>query len=130
MGKIAFEKLIYSADTWPLIRRELTINAEGRLVVCESETGRVEHRCGEAEWEKLEGLLSVCNFPAWEKEYYKPVLDGTHWRLDIHKTDGLVSRSDGMNAYPDEWRHFMAMCEYCAKIAGFGTAETYRCDHE
>ena len=119
MAKTAFSKLIYTADTWPLIRRALTIAAEDRRLVCESGTERVEHQCGEAEWGKLEELLSACNFPAWREAYDKPVLDGTHWRLEIHGTDGSVRRSDGMNGYPDEWQAFMAVCDYCADIAGF-----------
>ena len=123
MGNITFTKLKYMSDTWPLIRRELTITADDRRVVCESETERIEHRCGEAEWRKLEELLSVCNFPAWLEEYYEPVLDGTHWRLEIHGADGQVRKSDGMNAYPDEWKAFVAMCDYCADIAGFETDE-------
>ena len=80
MGKIAFVELKYYADTWPLIRRrELTVTAEDRRVVCESETRRVGHRCNESEWRQLEELLSACDFPAWQEEYYEPVLDGTHW---------------------------------------------------
>jgi hypothetical protein len=118
MGNFAFTKLIYAADTWPLLRRELTVVAKDRLVVCENEKERVEHRCGGVEWEKLETLLSECNFSAWQEEYYEPVLDGTHWRLEIHRSDGQVGKSDGMNAYPDEWRAFTAMCDYCAEIAG------------
>ena len=121
MGKIAFTKLIYAADTWPLIRRELTITAEDRRVVCESETKRIEHQCTGAEWLKLEELFAACNFPAWQEEYYEPVLDGTHWRLEIHGADGQVRKSDGMNAYPDEWKAFMVMCDYCADIAGVET---------
>ena len=123
MGNIAFTKLMDAADTWPLIRRELTITADDRRVVCESETKHIEHRCGEAEWRKLGELLSVCNFPAWLEEYYEPVLDGTHWRLEIHGADGQVKKSDGMNAYPDEWKAFTTMCDYCADIAGFETDE-------
>ena len=123
MGKVDFTKLVYAADTWPLIRRELAITAEDRRVVCESETKRIEHQCSEAEWRKLEELLPVCNFPAWQDEYYESVLDGTHWRLEIHGANGQVKKSDGMNAYPDEWKAFMAMCDYCADIAGFVTDE-------
>ena len=123
MGNIAFTKLMYAADTWPLIRRELTITAEDRRVVCESETRRIEHQCSGAEWRKLEELLSGCNFPAWREEYYEPVLDGTHWRLEIHGADGQIRKSDGMNAYPDEWKSFMEMCDFCADIAGFETDE-------
>ena len=120
MGKIAFTELLYAADTWPLIRRELTITAEDRLVVCENETRRIEHQCNEAEWETLAELLSSCNFPAWQEEYYQPTLDGTHWRLEIRFADGSVKKSEGMNAYPNEWQPFMAMCDHCADIAGFG----------
>ena len=123
MGNTAFTKLKYASDTWPLIRRELTITAENRRVVCESETKRTEHQCTEAEWRKLEELFAVCNFSAWQEEYYEPVLDGTHWRLEIHGANGQVKKSDGMNAYPDEWKAFMAMCDYCADIAGFVTDE-------
>ena len=123
MAKIAFTKLMYAADTWPLIRRELTITAEDRRVVCESETKRTEHQCTDTEWRQLEELLSVCNFTAWQDEYYEPVLDGTHWRLEIHGANGQVKKSGGMNAYPDEWKAFMAICDYCADIAGFETDE-------
>ena len=123
MGNLAFVKFKYVVETWPEIRRELTITAEDRRVVCESETKRIEHQCDETEWRKLEEMLSVCNFPAWQDEYYKPVLDGTHWRLEIHGADGQVKKSDGMNDHPDEWKAFMATCEYCAEIAGFETDE-------
>ena len=123
MGKITFTKLKYAADTWPLIRRELTITAEDHRVVCESETKRIEHQCGEAEWRQLEELFSDCNSPAWQDEYFEPVLDGTHWRLEIHGAEGQVKKSEGMNAYPDEWKAFVAMCDYCAEIAGFETDE-------
>ena len=123
MGEVAFTKLMYTADTWPLIRRELTITAKERQVVCESETCRVEHRCGEAEWRKLEELLWGCNFSAWQDEYYEPMLDGTHWHLEIHGADGKVKKSDGMNSYPNEWKAFVAMCDYCAEIAGFEVEE-------
>ena len=121
MGKVDFTKLVYVADTWPLIRRELTITAEDRRVVCESGTKRAEHQCTEPEWRKLEEMLSVCNFPAWQEEYHKPVLDGMHWRLEIHDAEGQVRKSEGMNAYPDAWKVFAAMCDYCADIAGFET---------
>ena len=123
MGKIAFAKLMYAVNTWPLIRRKLTITAEDRRVVCESGTGRVEHRCGEAEWQKLEELLAVCDFSAWHEEYHDPVLDGTYWRLEIGGADGLVRKSEGMNGYPDQWQAFAALCGYCMEIAGFDADE-------
>ena len=119
MAKFAFTKLTFALDTWPLIRRTLTITAENRRVVCESETKRFAHSCTGAEWQKLEELLSVCNFPAWHEEYYEPVLDGTHWHLEIHGADGQVGKSDGMNGYPEEWEAFTAMCDYCADLSGF-----------
>ena len=123
MRKVAFTKLVYTADIWPLNRRELTITAEDRRVVCESENKRFEHQCDGPEWRDLEEMLAACNFPAWHEEYYEPVLDGTHWRLEIHDADGQVKKSDGMNAYPDAWNAFTAICDYCARITGFETDE-------
>lgn len=123
MENIAITKLIYASDTWPLIRRELTITEEDRRVVCESETERIGHQCSEAEWRRLAELLTACDFPVWRDDYYEPVLDGTHWRLEIHGADGRIMKSEGMNAYPDEWPTFTAMCDYCADIAGFATDE-------
>jgi len=115
-------KLICTADTWPLKRWALTITAAERRVVCEirDEDGKTEtadHRCGDAEWAKLESLLAKCNFPAWREKYEKPVLDGTLWHLKIQYADGRTTESDGMNGYPDEWRDFTAMCEYCEEIS-------------
>ena len=123
-----FVELTYEERTWPLIRRRLTVTAAERRIVCHGtdENGHItdtDHRCSEAEWRKLEELFAVCNFSAWQEEYYEPVLDGTHWRLEIHGANGQVKKSDGMNAYPDEWKAFMAMCDYCADIAGFVTDE-------
>ena len=124
MGKAAFAKLIYTEDAWPLFRcRELTIIAEGRRVVCAGKDGRIEHRCGEAEWRKLEALLSACNFPAWRKEYRRQSWDGQSWHLEIHAADGHVRKSDGINAYPAEWPTFTAMCDYCEEIARPGADE-------
>ena len=118
----AISKLIFAADTWPLKRWALTITATKRRVVCEirDENGMIEtadHRCGDAEWAKLEGLLAKCNFPAWQEEYEEPVLDGTDWHLEIQYADGRTTKSDGMNGYPDQWRDFATMCEYCEKIS-------------
>ncbi len=115
-------KLIFAADTWPLKRWSLTIIAAECRVVCEirDEDGRTEtadHRCGDAEWAKLESLLAKCNFSAWREEYKEPVIDGTHWHLEIQYADGRAMVSDGMNGYPDEWRDFTAMCEYCEEIS-------------
>jgi hypothetical protein len=115
-------KQIFTADTWPLKRWALTIIAAEYRVVCEirDENGITEtadHRCGDAEWAKLESLLAKCNFPAWREEYKEPVLDGTHWHLEIQYADGRATESDGMNGYPDEWRDFTAMCEYCEEIS-------------
>jgi len=63
MEKLAFAKLKYAADTWPLIRQELTITADDRRVVCENETKRIEHQCSEAEWQQLEEPTLGLQFP-------------------------------------------------------------------
>lgn len=115
-------KLIFAADTWPLKRWVLTITAAEHRVVCEirDENGMTEtadHRCGDVEWAKLESLLAKCNFSAWREKYEEPVLDGTLWHLEIQYADGRAMVSDGMNGYPDEWRDFTAMCEYCEEIS-------------
>ncbi len=117
----SISKLIFSADTWPLKRRTLTITATERSVVCEirEENGEIktaDHRCGVAEWTKLESLLAKCNFSAWRDKYEKPVLDGTIWHLEIQYADGRRMESAGMNDYPNEWRDFTAMCKYCERI--------------
>ena len=97
-------------------------------MVCEirDENGEIktaDHRCGDAKWEKLESLLAKCNFSAWREKYEEPVLDGTFWNLEIQYADGQTMKSEGMNGYPDEWKAFMTMCDYCADIAGFETDE-------
>ena len=114
-------KLIFTADTWPLKRWALTITAAERRVVCEirDENGITEtadHRCGDAEWAKLDGLLAKCNFSAWREKYERPALDGTHWHLEIQYADGRTMESNGLNDYPDEWRNFMAVWRYCKRI--------------
>ena len=119
---IDFSKLTFSADTWPLKRWALTVTAAEHRAVCEDrdENGKTEisdHRCSDAEWTELESLLAKCNFFAWRDKYEEPVLDGTTWHLEILHSDGRVTRSGGMNGYPDEWRDFAAMCEYCRKIS-------------
>jgi hypothetical protein len=124
----AISKLIFSADTWPLKRWALTVTAAERQVVCEirDENGEIktaDHRCGDAKWEKLESLLAKCNFSAWREKYEEPVLNGTFWNLEIQYADGQTMKSEGMNGYPDEWKAFMTMCDYCADIAGFETDE-------
>ena len=118
----AISKLIFWAYTWPLNWWALTITAAERRVVCEirDEDGKTEtadHRCGDAEWAKLEELLAKCNFSAWREEYDEPVLDGTCWHLEIQYADGQTMKSEGMNGYPDEWRDFETMCEYCEEIS-------------
>ncbi len=115
-------KLIFTADTWPLKRWTLIITAAEHRMVCEirDENGMTEtadHRCGDVEWAKLESLLGKCNFSAWREKYEEPVLDGTLWHLEIQYADGRTTESDGMNGYPDEWRDFAAMCEYCEEIS-------------
>lgn len=121
MSDIGFSKLTYSESTWPLTRREVTIIPAGREVICESgdENGSeyMDHRCADGEWRKLEGLLAACDFPAWRGEYYRPVLDGVHWHLELRERDGEVRAFDGMNDYPAKWEDFMAMCEYCEEIS-------------
>ena len=121
MGDIGFSKLTFAERTRPLTGRELTIIPAGRKVICRSgnEGGSeyADHRCADAEWRKLEGLLAACDFPAWRGEYYRPVLDGVHWHLELRKKDGEVRVFDGMNDYPEEWQDFMALCAYCAEIA-------------
>ena len=116
-------KLIFSAHTWPLKRWALTIIAAERSVGCEiwDENGKIktaDHRCGSAEWTKLESLLAKCSFSAWLEKYEKPALDGTHWHLEIQFSDGRTMESDGMNDHPNEWRDFTAMCKYCGEISG------------
>lgn len=123
MGNMDFTRLTFSMDTWPLKRRDLTLFPAERRVVCESrsEAGvrHAEHRFSDAEWQKIAALLAVCNFAAWSERYEQPMLDGTVWHLELLGADGQVRKSDGLNAYPDEWRSFRKFCNSCAESVGF-----------
>ena len=117
-----FSKLTFTANTWPLNRLALTITAAERRVVYEinDENGQnrtADHRCDDAEWTKLESLLAKCNFTAWRKKYKEPALDGTRWHLELLYSDERATVADGLNGYPDQWRDFVAQCEYCEEIS-------------
>ena len=120
-------KLSFSANTWPLKRWGLTIEEEKNSVICEIRDERkvkTAHSVNLVDnWAKLQDLLAKCNFSAWREKYEEPVLDGTFWNLEIQYADGQTMKSEGMNGYPDEWKAFMTMCDYCADIAGFETDE-------
>jgi len=123
----AISKLTFSANTWPLKRWGLTIEEEKNSVICEIRDERkvkTAHSVNLVDnWAKLQDLLAKCNFSAWREKYEEPVLDGTFWNLEIQYADGQTMKSEGMNGYPDEWKAFMTMCDYCADIAGFETDE-------
>ena len=127
MMNTAISKLIFSANTWPLKRWALTIEEEKNSVICEigdeSEVKTAHSLHLVDNWAKLQDLLAKCNFSAWREKYEEPVLDGTFWNLEIQYADGQTMKSEGMNGYPDEWKAFMTMCDYCADIAGFETDE-------
>ncbi|MBR2435120.1 MAG: hypothetical protein IKB22_06575 [Lentisphaeria bacterium] len=124
---MAISKLTFSANTWPLKRWGLTIEEEKNSVICEIRDERkvkTAHSVNLVDnWAKLQDLLAKCNFSAWREKYEEPVLDGTFWNLEIQYADGQTMKSEGMNGYPDEWKAFMTMCDYCADIAGFETDE-------
>ena len=122
MGNIDFTRLTFTVDIWPLKRRELTLFPAERRVVCESGGDcslHAEHRFSDAEWRKLEELLASCDLAAWQETYERPVLDGEHWQLELRGADGRVRRSEGRNAWPDEWEAFEKFCDFCAGSAGF-----------
>jgi len=127
MMDTTISKLTFSANTWPLKRWALTIEEDKNSVFCEigGERGiKTAHSLHLADnWAKLQSLLAKCNFSAWREKYEEPVLDGTFWNLEIQYADGQTMKSEGMNGYPDEWKAFMTMCDYCADIAGFETDE-------
>ena len=117
-----FLELTYEECTWPLIWRSLTITPAERRIVCESadenaHITKTDRRCSEAEWQKLKALLAACDFDAWQSEYFAPVLDGTRWHLTIRRADGRIKESDGMNAYPEGWEPFAALCDCCAELS-------------
>ena len=56
--------------------------------------------------DKLTYLFSECGFSRW-KCYYKPVgymvYDGEGWELKLEFNDGLVFKSEGSNAWPEQF---------------------------
>ena len=113
-----FRKLTYAEHTWQELPEMLTIIPQDRKVVVNVSGNEMSVECNSADWFKLEIYLTACNFENWQTDYYKPVLDGTTWTLEIEDENGNIRTSTGCNGYPEEWEKFLALKKYCLDLVG------------
>ena len=74
----------YTENDWPkLMAEKLTIDAVNREIIINNKDERMIRKCTEADWQKIEHLISKCNFMQWKENYFEPVLDGTTWDIEI-----------------------------------------------
>ena len=107
----------YTESDWPkLMAEKLTIDAVNRKIIIDNKDERMIRKCTEADWQKIEHLISKCNFMQWKENYFEPVLDGTSWNLEIKFTDGRTHESHGSNGYPDEWKQFLSLKRLCRRL--------------
>ena len=76
------------------------------------------HKCTAIEWDEIADLIAGCRFDQWEESYIEPVLDGTTWKVDLLNGDRIVKESSGSNGYPNCWRIFTALKDYCRSLVG------------
>ena len=117
---VSFDVVRYSESSWPGLPEELTIDLRKKAIVyVSSDSADRDHpairKCTAAEWDEIAVLAVGCRFDQWEESYVKPVLDGTSWKIDLQKDGKVVKESSGRNGYPNCWRMFTALKEYCGK---------------
>ncbi len=118
---VSFDVVRYYESTWPGLPEELTIDLRNKTVayVASDSDDREHpstHKCIVPEWDKIADLVAGCRFEQWEENYVEPVMDGTSWKIDLLKSSKVVKASSGSNGYPNCWRMFTFLKEYCRRL--------------
>ena len=126
VGKIDWDNpnlvLRYDEYGGPFLPREiLTVRFADRMLKFECEDGlesdhvRLNHKCTDAEWRFVLGILKGCHMEKWRVSYSPPpdviILDGGGFDLEI-TYDGVKKGIYGYNESPDNFEQFLRLKKY------------------